>query len=125
MSIMRKRALIGASIVLGTTLVAAPAIAVNAIGLAVSPETQTVASGQTATWGTAWAGKAPYNVTFYYGDGDSTTLPPTSSTAHTFTHAFSVCVNTNFTERLHVKDATGAIGDLSVHTTVTATGRIC
>lgn len=111
-----KRVLVGASIALGTALVAAPALA--STGCTLTPSTQNVAYNQAASWGAAWTGKAPFTVTFAYGDGISTTLTNTSSTSKGFTHTFSSCTGGPFTQRLTVKDAAGLTSSASATTNV-------
>jgi hypothetical protein len=113
--------LVGASIVLGTVLVAAPAVAVS---VSLTPDTQSVGPLGTGTWQGSWGSAGPYNVTFYYGDGTSTTLTNTSLTSKTFSHAFDTCAGATFTQHLHVRDANGATADAYV-TTHVAPSPIC
>jgi hypothetical protein len=116
-----KRMLVGASIVLGTVLVAAPALAISA---SLTPDHQDLGPLGTGHWQASWGGGAPYTVTFYYGDGASTTLTNTSLTSKSYSYTFDYCPAGTYTQHLHVKDAAGATADLYVTTHVQAS-QIC
>lgn len=71
-----------------------------------------------------WSGTSPYTVTFYYGDGTNTPLPPTNSTSHTFTDQFYPCYETTYTQTLKVTDSLGLKSSDQSQTTVNP-GSIC
>lgn len=101
---------IGGAMLVGAT----PAFAVSAD---IEPGSQTVAANVTAYWGAGWSGTAPYKVSFCYGNGSCSSLT-TSSTSHTFSHAFNPCRATTYTQSLTVTDATGNHATSTAHTLV-------
>jgi hypothetical protein len=93
---------------------AAPAIAISG---AITPANQTVAANQTAFWGAAWSGTAPYQVSFCYGNGTCSTMT-TSTTSKGYSHSFNPCRSTTYTQTLTVTDASGSKLTATAHTLV-------
>lgn len=100
----------------GAMLVSAsPALAIS---LAITPANQTVAANTAAIWGGSWGGKAPYKVTFCYGNGTCTGPTTTNSTSAGYSHAFNPCRSTTYTQTLKVTDAAGSSATATAHTLV-------
>lgn len=108
-------------------LVAATATPVTAISGAISPSSQNRAYGQTATWGAAWGERAPYDITWRYGDGASWTRLGTSLTSQGFSRSFTPCPYAKrYYQSLDVKErSTGATFRATASTYVTSTGGPC
>ncbi|MHB8470177.1 MAG: hypothetical protein ACYDCH_10540 [Gaiellaceae bacterium] len=94
------------------------------IGATLDPGTQSVCSGCSASWGGAWSGVSPYNVTFSYGDGTSWTANGTTSTSHGWSDAFYTCTGQTYNQHLHVQDHNGSTADAYASTLVSK-GNIC
>lgn len=112
-----------AAVAVASVAVLAVSQPAEAVTVSLTPANQSIVSGGTATWGGAWGDYAPYSVTFYYGDGASTSFT-TNSTSRGFSHNFYSCTGATFTQHLHVKDGTGTTADAYSHTSV-ARGNHC
>lgn len=90
---------------MGLALLFVALAALPATGATVSlqPPTQTVDSGQTASWGGAWGDTAPYDVTFAYGDG-TVWQDTVTYTSKGWSRTFVSCINTSYTQELNVVD---------------------
>jgi hypothetical protein len=117
----RRFALLVALVVTAGLLTAATAYGLTA---GVTPDSQSVCSGCTATWGGSWLGQSPYDVTFHYGDGSTPWTYSGSATSHGWNHQFYTCTGQTYQQHLHVGDHTGATADIYVSTSV-ARGDIC
>lgn len=74
--------------------------------IAVSPSSQTVASGSTAHWGWSWGGSGTYTPTFSYGDGGSRTYPAqTNGGSGSASRGMLACVTTTYIQTLKVGSA--------------------
>lgn len=97
------------------TLLTLAAAALTALALAavpafagtIFPPTQSRASGEAAEWTGSWAGIAPWEGYFDYGDGAGRPWGPTNSTSLAFDHAFYSCTGETFGQGLLATDATG------------------
>lgn len=117
----RRFAVVVALIATAGLLTAASAHGVTA---SLTPGTQAVCSGCTASWGGAWGDVPNYDVTFNYGDGSTPWTYSGSATSHSWTHQFYTCTGDTYQQHLHVQDHTGATIDAYVSTSV-ARGNIC
>lgn len=117
----RRFAVVVALVATAGLLTAATAFGVTA---SLTPDTQAVCSGCTASWGAAWGDIPNYNVTFYYGDGSTWTKSGISYTSKGFEDQFYTCTGQTYQQHLHVQDHTGATADAYVSTSV-ARGDIC
>ncbi len=117
----RRFALLVALVATAGLLTAATAYGLTA---GVTPDSQDVCSGCTATWGSAWLGQSPYDVTFHYGDGSMPGTYSGNATSHPWSHEFFTCTGQTYQQHLHVEDHTGATADVYVSTSV-AKGDIC
>lgn len=92
----------------------------------ITPNTQTVHSGNQVSWTGTWSGTPPYTVDFYYDLGNSAdhTHLVTSSTSHTFTYTFYDCTDTTHTQYLQMTDSDGLFSG-SESSTVVIHGNIC
>lgn len=117
----RRLALLVALVASAGVLTAASAYGVT---VSLTPDTQSVCSGCTATWGGAWGDVPNYSVTFHYGDGSTPWTYSGTATSHSWTHQFYTCTGQVYYQHLHVKDGTGATADAYVSTEV-AKGAFC
>ena len=113
-----------AAVLPAVAILALPSAANAQVLASIYPYSQTTQSGTTVYWGGSWSGTAPYTVTFYYGDGSSTTATNTNQTSLGYSHAFYTCTGATYTQRLHVVDHTGNATDAYAYTTVSR-GNIC
>lgn len=93
-------ALTSALLALGWSLATAP-MALATTGH-VEPQTQSRSHGVASQWDGNFGSTAPYNGTFYYGDGSYTTIATSANTKH-FSHTYFPCSSTTYTVRMHVK----------------------
>lgn len=94
-------------------------------GVSLSPESQTVNSGDVTSWVGSWWGVSPFDVTFTWGDGTTPfTMNRWNATGDTFKHTFYTCYDEYYAQTLTVTDAANSTSSQSVHTTVLA-GNIC
>lgn len=95
----------------------------HALTAGVTPDSQSVCSGCTATWGGSWVGQSPYDVTFHYGDGSTPWTYSGTATTHGWSQ-FYTCTGQTYQQHLHVDDHAGASADIYVSTGV-GRGNIC
>ena len=107
-----------AATTLGIALLAGPVLALS---VSISPSTQSHAHGVASSWTGSWSGSPPYSVVFHYGDGTSDPLGNVTITSKGFTHTFSPCTTTQFTQDLAVSDQVHDI-PFHGHSTATETG---
>lgn len=100
-------------------IVATPALSISG---SISPSTQNRSYGQTASWGAAWGERAPYDVTWRYGDGATWTRTDTTLTSQGFSRAFTPCqYPKTYYQTLDVKERpTGATFRATARTNVSA-----
>lgn len=120
---MRVTKTFAAALFVAANVVAMSVIGVDSAGAAapgatIFPYSQTVQSGTSVTWGGSWSGTAPYNVTFYYGDGAKTVINGTNSISKGYVHTLVSCTGQTYTEHLHIVDHTGQTADAYAYTTV-------
>lgn len=81
----------------------------GAVSAALSPSSQSISSGDTASWGGAWGEDAPYRVRFSYGDGASWYRSSTYSTTQAWSRSFTTCSGQSYNQLLEVRELdTGA-----------------
>ncbi|HEX5415039.1 MAG TPA: hypothetical protein VFZ25_05185 [Chloroflexota bacterium] len=100
--------------------------AASASGVTVSltPDSQAVCSGCTASWGGAWGDVPNYTVSFSYFTGSTPWTYSGSATSHGWTYEFYTCTGQTYQQHLHVKDGQGATADAYATTSV-AKGAFC
>lgn len=108
----RRFALLVALVATAGLLTAATAYGLTA---GVTPDSQDVCSGCTATWGSAWLGQSPYDVTFHYGDGSMPGTYSGNATSHPWSHEFlparvrrTSSISTSRTTRARLPTSTSA-----------------
>jgi hypothetical protein len=121
-AISRKKKAILAALAASATIAAT----VPAWGLTISldPDSQSISSGGTATWGAVWLG-APgdsYNVSFLFGDGTGKAYKGVTYTSKGFSHGFFSCQGQTYDQLLAVHDIDSGASARATATTNVAKG---
>lgn len=105
-----------AAAVLGMSLLQAPSASAAVSSIAISPTSQTRATGQTAIWGWSWGGTGTYSPKFFYGDGGSRTYGSQSNGGSgSASCIFNTCQQRTYTQSIQV-NTSSATGQTTVTT---------